>query len=336
MAPILIDSRDLLKFGLISILTAVSVFSAGFLFGHQQAAAFYLAGSDIQSLSLPEKVADIESDIEPQMPDTIHAGEDVDVDQPELTVNEAVLSLAASKSSSTKSNTEIYDMAVLTDSKSADDKPLVTNQSINDEHKNSQKESIETTRNKIAEENVAESIVSADADKDINQEEYLAVVPSSFTSDELNKIKYSIQVGMYGRLENAENMVEALQAQRLNAYVSDYKNKKGEVRYNVRFGYFIDKKAALSALKKYKNNQNGDGYLVRFSVENITNLARAASTVQPAAAEEVGNESLAPEIKQPDIIHHQEAPAEAVNTTSVILESPAETLAETQTGSLAN
>ena len=94
-----------------------------------------------------------------------------------------------------------------------------------------------------------------------------------FTAEELQKIKYSIQVGMYGRLINAENMVQMLQAQQLDAYITDYTNKKNEIRYNVRFGYFSDKKSALNKLNTFKNIQKGDGYLVKFTSENIVNLA---------------------------------------------------------------
>ena len=80
---------------------------------------------------------------------------------------------------------------------------------------------------------------------------------------------------MYGRLANAENMMKRLQAQRYEAYVSDYTNKKNEVRYNVRFGYFVDKKSAIAGLNKFKEEQKGDGYLVNFSADNIVNVARA-------------------------------------------------------------
>lgn len=102
-----------------------------------------------------------------------------------------------------------------------------------------------------------------------------ASVVNSFTSGDLSKIKYSVQVGMYGRLLNAENMMKMLQAQQYDAYVSDYTNKKNEIRYNVRFGYFTDKKSALARLKQFKAGQQGDGYLVKFSATNIVNVADA-------------------------------------------------------------
>ena len=81
MAPILIDSRELLKLGFISVLVTFIVFATGFFCGYQQAATSLAAGSKTESLLLPEKVAAIESEIEVQAPEIIEAGEAVDVDQ---------------------------------------------------------------------------------------------------------------------------------------------------------------------------------------------------------------------------------------------------------------
>jgi cell division septation protein DedD len=81
-------------------------------------------------------------------------------------------------------------------------------------------------------------------------------------------IRFSIQVGIYGTLKNAQKMKRKLLAQNLDAYVSAY-TKNGKVRFNVRMGYFADRKSANLALKNYKQNQKGDGYLVNFSEKNI-------------------------------------------------------------------
>jgi hypothetical protein len=80
-------------------------------------------------------------------------------------------------------------------------------------------------------------------------------------------IKYSIQVGVFGNILNAQNMQKKLQ--QLDAYITEDFHKDDKVRYNVRLGYFIDKKSAIAALHDYRNNKNGDGYLVNFSSRNI-------------------------------------------------------------------
>jgi cell division septation protein DedD len=305
MAPILIDSRDLIKFGFISVLTAMAVFSAGFLSGHEQAASFYLEGSVQEPLSLPEKISTIESDLGQKIPAVIDAGEEIDVDQPQ---SKAYSSLASNI------KTAAIDSALAVENEFGGE-ALVTDKNINAEIENVQKMSNEAGITVTSEENISKSTAGNDSINAAADLNYQAVVANSFTEDELSKIKYSIQVGMYGRLINAENMMELLQEQQLNAYVSDYTNNKKEVRYNVRFGYFVDKKAALSALREYKRSQNGDGYLVKFSVENITNLARAINTEQPVLDE--SSEGLMPETKKQEPEHDKTLPVDVDDPANV-------------------
>ena len=113
---------------------------------------------------------------------------------------------------------------------------------------------------------------------DLNAVASVVFEPVDVQSIDMDKVNYSIQVGMYGNIINAENMVKMLLVQNLNAYISDYKNKKDEVRYNVRFGYFQDKPSAISKLNRYKTLGNGDGYLVRFSAENLVNMAKTGTS----------------------------------------------------------
>ena len=77
--------------------------------------------------------------------------------------------------------------------------------------------------------------------------------------------RYSIQVGMYSSFDNAANRVEELLNNNLNAYIQDYKNSKGETRYNVRFGYFASLTSARQALAVFENNHAGSGYIARIN-----------------------------------------------------------------------
>ncbi len=251
MAPILIDGRDLVKLGFISMLVSLLVFVTGFFSGYQQATTFLSAGSETESLLLPEKVAAAVSEIEPQRPEIIVAGANLDVDQPEE-ITEAV---ATPEKVEVVNNVQILQKAINNETVSAEIKPALENRKTQ-------------TGMAVLEE--------------VNTDKKLLVI-AELSSDELEKIKYSIQVGMYGRLVNAENMMKLLRERQWDAYVSDFSNNKNEVRYNVRFGYYMDKKSAIAALKDYKKTQNGDGYLVKFSVESITDLARAgdARRVKP-------------------------------------------------------
>ncbi len=281
MAPILIDNRGLIKLGLISALSAVIVFAAGFFSGYQQAITFYATGSEIETLALPVQAVLLEGDVEPQLPDTIVAGADIDVDQPQVeseanTKNSVVESKTATSSNKEKVNkTKTSETPVSTKLVSLEQASKPNNKVSSDD------KNIASKNNQFSiKEAVTSNSFQNESGKSVAAKEPDLIVVASLTPAELNSIKYSIQVGIYGRLINAENMVKMLQAQHLDAYVSDYTNKKNENRYNVRFGYFVDKKSALSALKKYKNKQKGDGYLVNFSVENITKLADAMDLKQ--------------------------------------------------------
>lgn len=265
MAPILLDSRDLLKLALVSVLVMTLVFVAGFFLGHQRAATFYQAGSEVQLLPLPEKITVAENILESQQPEVIEAGEDIDVDQPETVAQNSKPDLADKKSTLQLQTLPLAD--------SADGSSHV---------------------NKKPAEPPADTFVS-----------------STFTSAQSGKIKYSVQVGMYGRLLNAENMMKMLQAQQYDAYVSDYTNKKNETRYNVRFGYFVDKKSAIAKLKEFKAAQKGDGYLVKFSAGNIVNVAGASHLEQANDTPLQKNKTDKAKIKAPATI-----PLDAIEETS--------------------
>jgi len=135
--------------------------------------------------------------------------------------------------------------------------------------------------------------------------------PVSISDDVLTKAKYSIQVGMYGRLINAEIMAEKLRIQDLHAYVTDYINKKNEVRFNVKFGYFPNKKIANAALKDYINVQSGDGYLVNFTVDYLTHTEVASNSVKLDEKLELSTDNSLKKSKYSD--------TDAVTTTPEIL-----------------
>lgn len=250
MAPLLIDSRDYLKFVFISVLVTVLVFASGIFVGIQRAEAFYQAGSVIQPLMLPEQVVVVEDIADSQSPDSIVAGEYIDVDQPDTMLETSPQTLAG-----------------------ASKVKIIPNSNDNDNTTPYEK-------------------VVTEQRQEVKQLDTAQARP--LTAEELNNIKYSIQVGMYGRFINADNMMKLLQAKNYQAYITDYTNQKNETRYNVRFGYFSDKGSAVSSLEGFKSDQNGDGYLVRFSADNIVNIARAAEDRQtvtvPEHSENSGND----------------------------------------------
>ena len=290
MAPLLIDGRDLLKFVLVSVVAVTAVFASGVFVGHQRAATFYQAGIDVHSLPLPERIVIAESAFESQQPAEIAAGEFIDVDHP---------------ASAVKSAAKDNDIQTLVSASP------VTSASGKAEKAGSTKLKIQ--HNTIASSNAASlPLKNRENDNRQNNTEQLlvssrhdaAAVVTSERGNNLDKVKYSIQVGVYGRLLNAENMAKTLRLEQYEAYITDYMNKKKETRYNVRFGYFMDKKSALASLERFKNDKQGDGYLVKFSADSIVNLANAGTPgslqIQTEGHEESSVPAVTPSVTTTD------------------------------------
>ncbi len=341
MAPILIDNRGQIKLGLISVLITVIVFAAGFLSGYQQATTFYAAGNEVEILALPVPAVLLETDVEPQLPDIIVAGADIDVDQPQVESKANTKNSTVEAKVFTSSNNEKVNK---TNDTPASNKPSsLEHASVEQSGKLSKKVSNndkkipnKNTQFSIKESSIKEPITETVTSNSLQNESGESattkkpdfIVVASLTSVELNNIKYSIQVGTYGRLLNAENMMRMLRAQHLDAYVSDYTSKKNEIRYNVRFGYFVDKKSAKIALKNYINKQKGDGYLVNFSVENITKLADAMDQKQSTTIEET-EKKLSPATVPLEIIGDKVSQADVVSTSTVLADAQPRAVVET-------
>jgi cell division septation protein DedD len=273
MAPLLIDGRDLLKFVLVSGVTVIAVFASGVFVGHQRAATFYQAGIDVHPLPLPERTMVADNVIGTQQPPVIEAGEFIDVDHPGSVVQSVTkgtgIPLMMSASQMTAAIQE-EDKAVPVKIIKQRNSGVVTEVATSGLLKQQSDE--KKQKNPV---NAKQDVTSVQTDMDNTS------TVSSLTMADLDEIKYSIQVGMFGRLINAENMMKMLQVEQYEAYITDYTNKKNETRYNVRFGYFPDRKTALASLEKFKDDNNGDGYLVRFSAGNIVNLADAGKAGSP-------------------------------------------------------
>jgi len=298
MAPILIDHRGLVKIACTSLLTSVFIFVSGFLLGYQRAAVVYHTGSETASLTLPDQVFSAALDIEPQKPEVIVAGEEIDVDQPQT-------------SDVAKNNTpEINSDSVISEqtlSVKSIEKPLPEKSSVT-VNKDSDTNTYSGYRvndftdkagiNNRKDDDVSEigndaQVYGHQQHNEIAAKEISSMQRRTANSKVRNKINYSIQVGTFGRFGNAENMVKTLQAQNLDAYVSEHHNKKNKTLYNVRFGYFIDKGTAVAALDEYRNSQRGDGYLVKLSA-NASTVADVEA-IKPAEATEQSDNNSSPE-----------------------------------------
>ena len=288
MAPLLINGRDLLKLILVSAVLVIAVFASGIFVGHQRAATFYQAGIDVHPLPLPERNVVADHALESQQPVDIEAGEFIDVDHPEA----AVKSVTKDSGMPVMMSASQMAAAIQEDGKDVPAK-------IIKQHKRSVVSEVVTSiplKQKSDEKSHKNSVVAKHDVASAHPDADNASMVASVRMNDLDNIKYSIQVGMYGRLVNAENMMKMLQVEQYEAYITDYKNKKNETRYNVRFGYFQDKKSALTSLEKFKSDNNGDGYLVKFSVDNIVNLADVGKMNTPPVQIEDHEKSSKPAV----------------------------------------
>ena len=308
ISPLLIDSRGLLKLGFSLTLTAVLVFGGGVFVGFQRATTIHSAADDTQVLVLPEQVVVSENSLTAYPPEKIEAGEKIDVDEPEP------VPVSAPVPVSSTSIKNVHAAVKTLEKKQQPMAPGTTNKHPEKGDSETIPAAMALSKKTIHDSQPSAIVkhVSAATNDDAIIPSAVKVANTNETNDiklrdrKSGDIKYSVQVGMYGRLYNADNMVKMLQAQQFDAYMSDYKNKKNEGRYNVRFGYFTNRKSAIQRLKKFKDDQVGDGYLVRFSADNIVNTEDIVATAK-ITEQLTGEEKSASEVAVSNILINQDS-----------------------------
>ncbi len=246
MAPILIDRRGIIKYSVLLSLTMLMLFSSGFFLGYHKAETRLSILAETHALDLPDTVIPDVASLEPEVPDELAPGADIDVDAPDdesqqLAVNAVETAIPTQQ--------EAIDNPVATESQTEAAQP-------------SQQETI--TPPAVTE--VQTQRVSVGGPVEPVVDEPIALMMDNTDEDSAS---YSIQVGLFRDIENAERKVEDLLAQQLTAYSTETTNKKQEPRYNVRFGYYSSYRTALQALNTYKTALSGDGYLIRLKKKNL-------------------------------------------------------------------
>jgi cell division septation protein DedD len=266
MTPVLIDAKGLFKLGFYSGSLAVLVFCSGFVFGYQKAERVHLAGTGTELLTIPEVEPESLDDYQPVVPEVVASGADIDVDRP--SPDEVNDKLDAESDSGDRVEPVTQSGESASKSGRRADQTSVAQAEHTDDHDGSSNTAIakQPTGGPV------EHIASQTPEARIRTDSVTAAGNFHFPSD-FSRVKYSVQVGMYGNAENAHAMVNKLRADTLPAYVYDYINKKQQARYTVRFGFFENRRAALQALDRYKTDLDGDGYLVNFSAQSASGLA---------------------------------------------------------------
>lgn len=283
MAPVLLDNRGLLKLGFVFFLSLVFVFGAGFMSGFYQASSVYEADNETAALELPEPVNTSDQALEQQIPNETSAGVDIDVDRPELEASSVAVAPSHAMLSSGTGMAETSETMASADKSLENVATDTAGQSAVHDEAHTQSLS-------------SDSVTAQDNPTTVKVENGSSdsAVTKARLTPLTEKIRYTIQIGMYGRQMNAENLVAMLRAQDIDAYVSGFVNHKDEKRYNVRFGYFNDKRSALAALKEYKKAGQGDGYLVNFDTKDLINLA-GVEDAMPSKEQTMDGKMSAPE-----------------------------------------
>ena len=270
MAPLLLDHRSLFRAGLYLGLCGVLIFFGGYYTGYQKAAQNGdIAMSRTMALALPGAALADASEFEPQVPATTEPGVDIDVDSPgnhvaamthshdidtdatrpgvvseqshASTVDNQVQAVALQKETAVSNNNAIE--PAISSSKNASESASIVNK-VETEKPDLQLASLKVT---------PEVLESTD--------DAMSLQNQVIDTADANSARYTIQVGMYADMGNAERRVSELEEQQLSAYIDTYTNKQDKERFNVRFGYFNSMSSARKALAVYEKQFSGSGYI---------------------------------------------------------------------------
>jgi cell division septation protein DedD len=238
MAPVLLDQRSLLKAGIAITLVMSVVFFSGYYAGLNKAGTGNkMAFNKTMALALPKPAHADTAEYEPYIPQQHLPGANIDVDSPDNT--------ASHIDGNTRPDAQISNTGGNVES--------VIRQATNN-----------------IEEAGANDAAAA------HEDHQLQLASLSVAPDELNQAdsrdtaiahaddaRYTIQVGVFANADNALRRKSELESRQLNAYIKEYRNKRDEPRFNVRFGFFASKSGAVAALTRFEQDMSGSGYVTR-------------------------------------------------------------------------
>jgi cell division septation protein DedD len=262
MKPLLLDQRSILKAGMTLVFSMFLVFCTGFYIGTQHPGFTREAGLNTTiALALPSPAHADTAELELQLPPSQSPGADIDVDSPDVDGNAQHNEVpAAVQPGLTVSQLE----AGLPGEAAADDDKA--------QQQRSQLKLASLTvpaalfspddQAAIIEQQRGERAAVGDAPASLSRPDpgrFPAIVDTATVDD----ARYTIQVGVFADSDNAVRRVEELETLHLSAYTQGYANKRNQLRFNVRFGYFRDKASAVAALNRFEKDLSGTGYITR-------------------------------------------------------------------------
>ena len=261
MTPLLLDQRSILKAGMTIVFSMFVVFCTGFYIGMQNPGFSRHVGLNTTiALALPSPAHADTVELEPHVPPIQSPGADIDVDSPDITgTRVAVLPDPAGSLVDTtgEPTASLPEKAAVGDEKAQqqDSQVQVASLSVPADLFSSDTEAavINQQQGRPAAGDAPTSITQTDPDR-------LVAIVDNATADDA---RYTIQVGVFADSDNAVRRVEELETLNLSAYTQGYANKRNQLRFNVRFGYFMDKASAVAALNHFEQDLSGSGYVTR-------------------------------------------------------------------------
>lgn len=267
MTPILLDQASIFRAGVAVSFTMLVVFSSGYYIGHQKADSG--KGMELDktiALALPGPAHADTAEYGPQVPQAQIPGAYIDVDSPDETT--AVIN--SRQQAVTQAHTGADVENVINETTSTIETPAVSEVKAVQDHQQLHLASLAVTPDVFKTANDTDVIHKTD-DQTINTGDNQQLSGGLEPGDQAQIIdtataedaRYTIQVGAFADSQNAIRRMSELESQNLSAYTDGYTNKRNQLRFNVRFGYFRDKSSALAALNSFEQSMSGSGYIAR-------------------------------------------------------------------------
>jgi cell division septation protein DedD len=257
MAPVLLDQRGLLKAGIAISVVMCVVFCSGYYLGfHKAGTGNSTAFNKTMALALPKPAHAETTEYERYTPAQYLPGANIDVDSPDTTVSNAEASTRPDvQNSGAGGNVESVIKQTTNTIEAAGTSAAAA---VHEDHPLQLASlGVASTVPDQADSRsaVADTTQSAVADSE--------PIPPLTDTAHAGDARYTIQVGVFADAENASRRKSELESQQLNAYINEYRNKRDEPRFNVRFGLFNSKSSAVAALTRFEQDMSGSGYVTR-------------------------------------------------------------------------
>lgn len=258
MTPILLDQTSIFRAGVAVSFIMFVVFSSGYYIGHQKADS----GKGIElnktiALALPGPAHADTNEYGPQIPREQIPGAYIDVDSP----GETSAGVNSKQQAVTQAHSAGADVEnVINETTSTIETPAVSELAAVQDNQQLQLASLAVTPDVFKPDDQAVNKVDKQHFSGAIEAGAQAQIIDTATAEDA---RYTIQVGAFANSQNAIRRMSELESQHLSAYTEGYTNKRNELRFNVRFGYFKDRSSALTALNSFEQSMSGSGYISR-------------------------------------------------------------------------